>query len=173
MDRDRLQRERVVLRRPEPTDAEEFLAAVDRSFTLHAQWVAPPSDLLAYAAYLRRIRQRNQFGFLVRRIDDGELVGVVNVNNVVFGGFGSGSLGYYAFRGQERKGLMSEAVTGVLEHAFGNLRLHRMEANIQPANAPSIALAKRCGFRLEGFSPAFLYIAGEWRDHERWAITAG
>jgi ribosomal-protein-alanine N-acetyltransferase len=60
----------------------------------------------------------------------------------------------------------------VLELAFDVLGLHRVEANIQPANAASIALAKRCGFRMEGFSPEFLYIAGAWRDHERWAITA-
>jgi [ribosomal protein S5]-alanine N-acetyltransferase len=58
----------------------------------------------------------------------------------------------------------------VLREAFTRLDLHRLEANIQPANARSIALAKRCGFALEGFSPRYLKIGGRWRDHERWAI---
>jgi len=51
------------------------------------------------------------------------------------------------------------------------LRLHRLEANIQPENVASIALARTCGFNKEGYSPAYLKIGGRWRDHERWAIV--
>jgi ribosomal-protein-alanine N-acetyltransferase len=67
---------------------------------------------------------------------------------------------------------MTEGIELVLHHAFGALGLHRLEANIQPNNAASIALAKGAGFRLEGFSPRYLKIDGHWRDHERWAIVA-
>ena len=60
----------------------------------------------------------------------------------------------------------------LLDLAFGPLSLHRLEANIQPGNHASIALARGAGFRLEGYSPRYLLIGGQWRDHERYALTA-
>jgi ribosomal-protein-alanine N-acetyltransferase len=88
------------------------------------------------------------------------------------GPFRSAFLGYYAFARHERQGLMTEAMNAVLRHAFGPLGLHRIEANIQPDNAPSIALVQACGFLLEGYSPRYLQVGGRWRDHERWAVVA-
>jgi ribosomal-protein-alanine N-acetyltransferase len=65
---------------------------------------------------------------------------------------------------------MTEAMRLLLRHAFTKLKLHRIEANIQPENQASIALVKRAGFVREGYSRRYLKICGRWRDHERWAI---
>ena len=93
-------------------------------------------------------------------------------NEIVRGIFCSGYLGYYAFAPHHGHGYMKQGLRAILSEAFGRQRLHRLEANIQPENEASRRLVKGAGFRLEGFSPRYLKIAGRWRDHERWAITA-
>lgn len=163
--------ERVRLVKPNLRMQEEFLAAVLESRSLHAPWVSAPSDPTSYRAYVYRLGKRDQVGFAVRRRDDETLVGIINVNNLVFGSFWSGYLGYYAFAAGAGQGLMTEGLGLVAAHAFGELGLHRLEANIQPGNHRSIALVERLGFRLEGLSPRYLFIDGAWRDHERWALT--
>lgn len=165
---------RISLHPPSRGDAEEFVAAVAASTELHRPWVFPADDHRRYLAYVRTRRRNDQWGVLVRATDDRRLVGVININNIVRGGFRSGALGYYAFAGGEGRGLMTEALARVLDLALDpdELDLHRLEANIQPANEASTRLVKGLGFRHEGFSPALLFIDGDWRDHDRWAITA-
>ena len=60
----------------------------------------------------------------------------------------------------------------MLRYAFGDLRLHRVQASIQPENERSIALVRGAGFRPEGLALRYLKIGGRWRDHEQWAITS-
>ena len=100
-------------------------------------------------------------------------MGVVNLMEIVANPFYQGAyLGYHGMAALAGRGLMTEAVRLASAHAFGALGLHRLEANIQPGNTRSIALVRRLGFRLEGFSPRYLRVDGEWRDHERWALLA-
>ena len=163
---------RVLLRRPRSADREEFLALVRGSRALHRPWVSPPATPVQYRDYLRRMAAADHAAFLVCIPRSGRIAGVINMSHIVRGAFCSAYLGYYAFAGCEGRGYMLGGLRAVVRHAFGPLRLHRLEANIQPGNAPSIALARAAGFRLEGYSPRYLKIGGRWRDHERWAILA-
>ena len=123
-----------------------------------------------YDAYLVRSRRESSAYFIAHRVEDDAMVGFLNISEIVRGKFLSGFLGYGGIAGFEGQGYMREALELVLREAFTRLGLHRLEANIQPGNQASIALARRCGFELEGFSPRYLKIGGRWRDHERWAI---
>ena len=106
------------------------------------------------------------------RTGDGDLAGVVNISEIVLGSFQSAYLSYYALEPHQRRGYMRAGVSAMIHLGFREYRLHRLEANIQPDNAPSIALVRGLGFELEGYSPRYLKIAGRWRDHERWAIRS-
>ena len=97
-------------------------------------------------------------------------MGWLNVSDIVRGALQGANVSYGGVAAHRGKGYMSEALELVLHEAFETLDLHRLEANIQPGNAGSLALVRRAGFLLEGFSPGYLRIDGEWRDHERWAL---
>jgi ribosomal-protein-alanine N-acetyltransferase len=103
--------------------------------------------------------------------EDDAIVGYFALSQIFRGNFQSAYLGYEGSAPYGGRGLMSEGMELMLRRAFRDQRLHRVEANIQPGNTRSRALAERAGFHREGFSPRYLKIAGRWRDHERWAIT--
>ncbi|MEV7381354.1 GNAT family N-acetyltransferase [Streptomyces lydicus] len=163
---------RVGIRPFTAADREEFTTAARESTALHHPWLFPPATGDAYDSYLNRLREPTREGFLICELPGGRIAGYLTVNNIVHGAFRCGAIGYGAFAHAAGRGLMSEGLRLVLRYAFTELGLHRLEVNIQPANEQSIALVKRAGFRLEGFSPDFLFIDGAWRDHERWAITS-
>jgi ribosomal-protein-alanine N-acetyltransferase len=157
---------------PTAADCDEFIAAAQASQDAILPWVDPPGSRERFAAYLDRSARDDFACFLVRHSECGGLIGFVNINNIVRGGFQSGYLGYAGFVTHRGQGLMSAGVAAVVSTAFADLGLHRLEANIQPANARSIALVRRLGFRREGLSPHYLMVDGQWRDHERWAVVA-
>ena len=163
---------RVAIRLVRPEDGPELIAANLASIALHEPWVFPCRDEAGFMGYVARCDGERSVGFIARETGSGRIAGVVNLNEIVRGYFQSAYMGYYGIAGMEGRGLMGEAVGLVVAHAFEELGLHRVEANIQPDNRPSIALVKRLGFRKEGYSPRYLRIGGAWRDHERWAILA-
>ena len=163
---------RVHIRPGTLADEEQFLAAVERSRSLHHPWVQAPATSQAYRDYLSKSDGGRNVAFFIWLNDSRALAGVVNLTEIVRGSFRSAYLGYYALAPYEGRGLMKEGLAQVITHAFKDMKLHRLEANIQPGNRPSKALVKSLGFRREGFSPRYLKINGRWRDHERWAILS-
>ena len=162
----------ITLSRPSPADADEFIAAARASRALHHPWVDAPDTATRFAAYLTRAGRDDQASYLIRHAECGGLAGYVNINNIVRGALRSGYLGYAAFASHTGRGLMTAGLAAVISDAFRALDLHRLEANIWPDNAASLALVRRLGFWREGLSPRYLMVDGEWRDHERWAMLA-
>jgi ribosomal-protein-alanine N-acetyltransferase len=160
----------VFLRAPTRRDEAEFLDLVRRSRKLHHPWVSPPATPERFRRYLRRCRDDDYCALLVCRRGDGAIVGLFNISQIIRGQLQSAFLGYWVGAPFAGQGYMSKGLALVLRHAFRKLRLHRLEADLQPENARSRRLVKRAGFRKEGFSPRLVKINGRWRDHERWAI---
>ena len=161
---------RVFIRHPAPEDEAEHTALVRASRRFHAGWISAPSTPEAFVAHLRRNEAADFESFLICRKEDGAIVGSANLSQIFMGLFQSAYMGYWAGAPYAGQGYMTEGVGLVLTHAFRVLKLHRVEANLQPANTASRALAQRLGISIEGYSPRYLKIAGRSRDHERWAI---
>jgi [ribosomal protein S5]-alanine N-acetyltransferase len=162
---------RVSLRRISARDQDEFLRLARASVELHQPWYSMPTTPEEFRVYLERFSQPSTDGFLVCARDDGALAGMITIDNIVRARFQSASLSYAAFAPSAGRGYLSEGLGLVLRYAFTELRLHRLEASIQPGNEASRRLVQRHGFRQEGYSPNMLFIDSAWRDHERWAIT--
>lgn len=158
------------IREPIIEDQDAFLLASNNSKSLHKSWVKPPLTKKEFKAYIERSKLYNQKCFLVCNSLN-NIVGVFNISEIVLGGFHSAYLGFYAMDNYSGKGYMSKGLKLVLKNIFEEIKLHRIEANIQPENSHSINLVKANGFSKEGYSPKYLNIDGKWRDHERWAVT--
>ena len=158
---------RVRLAEPRPEDRSEFLDLVAASVDLHRPWTYPPADAASFRRLLERNRADNFFALLARRLEDDAIVGLFEFSEVVRGAFQNAYLGYWVGAPYARQGYMREGMQLALRFAFGELRLHRVEANIQPTNRPSLALARGSGFRREGFSPRSTARGRRWSWHSR------
>ena len=164
--------ERVYLRHPERGDAEEFLSLVRAGRGYLRPWVYPPKTKDGFRRYVEHGGSDRYFPCFIHLRETDALVGVANLSEIVRGVFLSSYLGFYGHAGYAGQGLVREGVQLLVRHAFRTLKLHRLEANVQPANRSSLALVRALGFRKEGLSRRYLKIGGRWRDHERWALLA-
>lgn len=160
------------IRRPAPSDADEFTTLMLASRALHGSWVDFPTTQELFQKYLQTRNGTTDDGFLVCDAGSGRIAGLINLNVITRGALQSAYLGYGIGAAYARRGYMTAGLKLVTAYAFREMGLHRLEANIQPDNFASIALVRKCRFHREGFSPRYLKIADQWRDHERWALLA-
>ena len=154
------------------SDAAELVQANLDNRDHHGPWVQTFTTTDGFQEWFGAQATGANVGLVARDIASGGIVGVTNLSQIFLKGFQNAYLGYYGMAAFAGRGLMTEAIRMTIAYAFAEIGLHRLEANMQPGNLRSIALAKRVGFRKEGFSPRYLKINGVWCDHERWALLA-
>jgi [ribosomal protein S5]-alanine N-acetyltransferase len=162
----------VALRRLTHQDRDEFVELVNVSADFLYPWVLLPNTAAEFDKYLERFDGNTAECMVICIRESGIIGGAASISQIMHGPYQRATLGYNAFAPSAGRGYMSEGIGLILQFAFNGLGLHRLEADIQPGNAASKRLASRLGFRKEGYSPGFIFINGEWRDHERWAITS-
>ncbi len=169
---------RVGLRPITRHDRTAWLEVRSRNAAWLAPWEAtPPRDTgraLSFHQMVRSLRRQARQGLMLPFVvtHDEQLVGQVTVGGITWGSLASGHVGYWVDQRVAGRGVMPTAVALAADHCFGTVGLHRLEVNIRPENAASLRVVEKLGFREEGTRAAFLHIAGAWRDHRSFALTA-
>lgn len=175
-----LRGERIVLRSPQLSDHRQWVALRDESRQHLTRWEPDwtPADLTIDAFRTRLHLQNRLFrsgaalSLFVFLEGTDELIGGVILSDIRRYAAQSATIGYWIGVRWLQQGLGSQSVRLALEHAFGDLRLNRVEAACQPGNVASRALLAKAGFHEEGYARDYLHINGEWRDHLLFAATA-
>lgn len=111
-------------------------------------------------------KKRTAFRFYIMPMEQpSKIIGIIGLNNVVWGAFCSAFLGYKSDKDFVNKGYMSIAVAMLTKYAFEELGLHRIEANVMPKNKASLRVLEKNQFINEGISKYYLKINGVWEDH--------
>ena len=119
---------------------------------------------------------------LVRQLDNqsglpclieyrGEVVGQLNVANILYGSVSSAVIGYWVVPEIAGKGVTPTAVALISDYLFNVVGLHRIEIDIRPENIASLRVVEKLGFRYEGLKQRYIHINGAWRDHYIFALT--
>jgi len=160
----------IQIRPLDQDDSRVFLLKQRQSHQFLKPWVQTPSSISEFKDYIKEMTSESNRAYVAINTATNEMIGVVELRDIYLFDFKNSYIIYYGFIGNLKQGFMALAVNAVIKLAFKKLKLHRLEANIQPNNTASIALARACGFKKEGYSPKFIKKNGQWKDHERWAL---
>lgn len=170
---------RTCLRYAHERDGRAFIELLERSREHLAPWMprtARGSEPGFATRFKRMLRPECERGGRLRLLacarEGGRLLGVVSLGGISEWPSLDCHIGYWLGAGETGRGLMRDAVAAMLDHAFEERRLHRVAANILPANRRSIALVRALGFAREGCLRGLIEIDGVWRDHECWSMLS-
>lgn len=171
---------RVVLRVPQSSDYHEWAALRRESRGFLEPWEPQwSSDELERAGWRRRVkRYREEYeagsaiAFLIFEAVQRRLIGGITIGNIRYGVSQSAQIGYWMGERYAGQGYMQDAIQVLISHAFGAMRLHRIEAACIPANARSIRVLEKAGFAREGLLRSYLRINGIWQDHFIYSLIA-
>jgi [ribosomal protein S5]-alanine N-acetyltransferase len=164
---------RIFLRPVGAGDEAEFVALARDSAARHRGLIFAPTEASEFGDYLARFDGVHAVGFVVRVTATRQLAGLVNINQIRRTPELCGALGYGGFTVTAGHGYIGEAVRLAVPYAFDELGLSRLDAYIQPSNAPSRRVVEEAGFRPVTADRQTIVIAGESREHERWTLTRG
>lgn len=130
----------------------------------------PAPSFTRYVQDLRRqARQGRLLPFAIEW--EGHLVGQMHLFGIARASELSGQAGYWVAREVRGRRIAPWALAMLIDHAFEEVGLHRVEVNVRPENVASLAVVHRLGLREEGYKLRFLHIDGQWRDHRSFAVT--
>lgn len=171
---------RVTLHLPAPAHYNEWAALRrdSRAFLepWEPRWAANELERSGWRQRILRYRRDREAGtaiaYLVFENAEGRLVGGITVGNIRYGVSQSAQIGYWMGARYAGQGYMPDAIEAVIAHAFGPMRLHRIEAACIPGNTRSIRVLEKAGFVREGLLRSYLRINGIWQDHFLYALIA-
>lgn len=102
---------------------------------------------------------------------DGVYVGQLTVGNIQRGAVRTAWIGYWVDEAHAGKGIATAAVALGVDHCFGAVGLHRLDATVQPSNMASQKVLGKIGFRREGLLERYMDVNKRWRDHLLFALT--
>jgi [ribosomal protein S5]-alanine N-acetyltransferase len=152
-------------------DEPEFVALAAASYEFHRKWIRLPTESAAFKKYLSKFDNEHAYFFVIRDAYSESIVGFASLTGIEREPYWRGRLGYGVFEQYARMGYMSSGLEQIIDFAFKSVKLHRLEADIQPENIPSKRLVEKAGFTCEGVSRGFIHLDDEWMDHERWVLT--
>lgn len=118
---------------------------------------------------IRSLEDRSGVPFVIEY--EGEVVGQLNVANMLYGSVSSAVLGYWVAPEVAGRGITPTAVALASDYLFNMQQLHRVEIAIRPENQASLRVVEKLGFRYEGLKRRYIHINGDWRDHYVFALV--